>query len=916
MTEAEAREARENANQLRRAGNFAAAIPLYESALTFFTEVTHPQDWAGIQNDLGIAYSDLPTGDRARNLANAIACYQAALRVYTEQDSPADWAMTQNNLATAYASLPTGDRAQDLARAIECCQVALRVYTEKDFPTQWAITQNNLGVAYAKLPTADRAQNLARAVACFQAALRVRTEKDFPTDWAMTQNNLGNAYLDLPTGDRAQNLANAIACFQAALRVYTEKDFPGHWAMAQNNLGIAYRNLPTGDRAQNLANAIACFQAALRVYTEEGFPADWAGTQNNLGNAYSNLSTGERAQNLASAIECYQAALRVYTEKDFPGHWAMTQNNLGTAYGYLLTGARAQNLANAIACYQAALRVRTEKDFPTDWAMTQNNLGAAYFDLPTGDRAENLSRAIECFQAALRVRTEKGFPSDWAMTQYNLARLLTTSPREALPAGLPDPWDLAAAVALTENPASVHPDSIAGSLRLVRDQALRRRRKTKGRALLRTAAAAWRAQGLTYLAEYAEGLAAELTPPPKKPSEVEDIWKAYSAEGRVSELTSHLASVQDAKKRLAALLSSHRTIQDTAAGVFWILQQWNSFTPLLATGGDAERGGGYFLEWRGKGIVVDPGIDFLRNFREAGKAILDVDAIILTHNHLDHVGDVIPLLTLLHEYNELHPSEPHAISMALSPSTFSMFSDMAAHSKWISAFLPLRIEEKASLPDIQVSVEAFPAVHSELGGRNAAVGLRLLLHRADNAADCLLVMPGDGGWTESLHQHCIGADLLVLHLGGLYPADVGPEHFEKNHLGTKGVFALLWQLAERDQLPRLTLISELGEELSGRESFIVHECCSGLPLEYRRTLVESALDRGIALPDLKVICEEGLGLPGAARCLKPGDLREWEEQPGEHRHAYRCDDHTKLSMRAAAPPPPPPAKPRRPRPTP
>jgi tetratricopeptide (TPR) repeat protein len=863
MTEAEAREARKKADELRRAGSFAAAIPLYHSALGFFTEDGCPEDWAGTQNDLGNAYADLPTGDRAQNLANAVACYQAALRVRTEKDFPADWAMTQNDL----------------------------------------------GIAYRNLPTGGRAQNLANAIGCYQAALRVYTEKNFPADWAMTQYNLGNAYADLPAGDRAQNLARAIDCYQAVLRVYTEQDSPSDWAMTQNNLGVAFSDLPTGDRAQNLANAIACYQAALRVYTEKDFLADWAMIQNNLGSAYSRLPTGDRAENRANAIACYQAALRVYAEKDFPAEWAMTQYNLGNTYFDLPTGDRAENLSRAIACYQIALRVRTEKDFPAQWAMTQNNLGAAFSDLPTGDRAENLAKAVACYQAALRVYTEKDFPAQWATTQNNLAWLLATSPREALPAGLPDPWDLAAAVALTEDPASVHPDSIADSLRLVRDQALPRRRKAKGRALLRAAAAAWRGKGLTSLAEYAEGLAAELDPPPKKPSEVEGIWKAYSAAGRVSELTTHLASAQDAKKRLADLLASHRTVPDTAAGVFWVLRQWNSFTPLLASGSDVGRGGGYFLEWRGKGVVVDPGIDFLRNFREAGKAILDVDGIILTHNHLDHVGDVIPLLTLLHEYNELHPSEPHAISMALSPSTFSMFSDMAAHSKWISAFLPLRIGERTSLPEIPVSVEAFPAVHGELGGRNAAVGLRLLLHQADPAPDCVLVMPGDGGWTESLNEHCTGAGLLVLHLGGIYPADVGPEHFEKNHLGTKGVFALLWQLAERNQLPRLTLISELGEELSGRESFIADACCANLPLDYRRTLVESALNRGIALPYLKVICEEGMGLPGAARCLKPGDLCEWEERPGEVKHAYRCDDHTKPSMRIAAPPPPRPANP-------
>ena len=126
----------------------------------------------------------------------------------------------QNNLGLAYAELPTGDRGANLQRAIECFEAALRVYTERDFPVQWAATQNNLGIAYRNLLTGDRGANLQRAIGCFEAALRVYTERDFPVDWATAQNNLGVAYGDLPTGDRGENLQRAIGCYEAALRGY------------------------------------------------------------------------------------------------------------------------------------------------------------------------------------------------------------------------------------------------------------------------------------------------------------------------------------------------------------------------------------------------------------------------------------------------------------------------------------------------------------------------------------------------------------------------------------------------------------------------------------------------------------------------------------------------------------------------
>jgi tetratricopeptide (TPR) repeat protein len=259
------------AGQRNIGANCQEAIELFAKAAKVY-EATDKGKWAKTQNNLGIAYSELPTGDRAENMKKAIAAHEAALGVFTQKDFPTDWATAQNNLGSAYWALPTGDRAENLKKAIAAYEAALRVYTEKDFPTDWAKTQNNLGIAYSDLPTGDRAENLKKAIAAYEAALRVCTEKDFPTDWAMAQNNLGSAYWALPTGDRAENLKKAIAAYESALGVYTEKDFPTDWAMAQNNLGIAYRDLPTGDRVENVKKAKNCFEAALRVYTASGFP--------------------------------------------------------------------------------------------------------------------------------------------------------------------------------------------------------------------------------------------------------------------------------------------------------------------------------------------------------------------------------------------------------------------------------------------------------------------------------------------------------------------------------------------------------------------------------------------------------------------------------------------------------------------
>ena len=251
--------------------NYREALPHFKAALR--RKGSSTSELADLQFFTAFCDYSLSLGQRnvTVSLEEAIGLFEKAAKVYEEADQK-KWAMTQNNLGVAYQSLPTGDRAANLQKAIAAYEAALRVHTEKDFPTAWAMTQNGLGVAYQSLPTGNRAANLQKAIAAYEAALRVRTEKDFPTAWATTENNLGAAYDDLPTGDRAANLQKAIAAYEAALRVHTEKDFPTDWAMTEYNLGLLYAGITDGNRRENFEKARVCFDAALKVYTESGFP--------------------------------------------------------------------------------------------------------------------------------------------------------------------------------------------------------------------------------------------------------------------------------------------------------------------------------------------------------------------------------------------------------------------------------------------------------------------------------------------------------------------------------------------------------------------------------------------------------------------------------------------------------------------
>ena len=97
-----------------------------------------------------------------------------------------------------------------------------------------------------------------------------------------------------------------------------------------------------------------------------------------------------------------------------------------------------------------------------------------------------------------------------------------------------------------------------------------------------------------------------------------------------------------------------------------VLRDWNSFSPLLrrelrdqdGPGPDERFGGGYFLAWKGHGIAIDPGVDFVTQLYRKGLSIADVDTVIVTHCHLDHTRDLESLVDLNYRHNRAKGTSP------------------------------------------------------------------------------------------------------------------------------------------------------------------------------------------------------------------------------------------------------------------
>lgn len=403
-----------------RAENLERAIAGFEAARTVFTRDAHPRNWAQTQHNLASTLVDRILGDRAENLESAIVAYEDALTVRTREKLPEDWAATQFSLAAIYLERKRGERTENIDRAIVALEAVLTVQTRDSAPDEWASTQNLLALAFLA-DSPQQAENLERAINGFEAALTVLSREAAPKEWAFTQSNLGNAYSHRIRGTKSENLEHALAAFEAALTVFTREALALDWARMQQFLGIVYLDRITGERAENIERAIAAFEAALAVYTPDAFPRNWARIQENLGLAFFNRIRGERADNIERAISVLEAALTLITRETFPQDWARAQQTLGEFFRLRVRGERADNLERAIAAYQGALSILTREDSPREWGEAQNGFAIALADRVLRPKAENLERAIAAFEAAQTILTREAFPKAWALIKNNLA---------------------------------------------------------------------------------------------------------------------------------------------------------------------------------------------------------------------------------------------------------------------------------------------------------------------------------------------------------------------------------------------------------------------------------------------------------------------------------------------------------------
>jgi hypothetical protein len=336
-----------------------------------------------------------------------------------------------------------------------------------------------------------------------------------------------------------------------------------------------------------------------------------------------------------------------------------------------------------------------------------------------------------------------------------------------------------------------------------------------------------------------------------------------------------------------------------------ILRRWNSHTPSLLN----VWGGGYFLRWRGKGTVIDPGVTFLRLLNQnTPYGLRDVDMVVATHDHPDHCGDLGTLITVLRACNALKeypPRKKHLWDVVVSHGVADQLGAILVHPenarvlRWRKALPPQNVtgmpasgrsaagNPKRISMKYRYRLKAVKAFHNELLGESTGFGVHITLADPPKhivvSSDTAIGGETQGADGSELVEGYRGANLLVLHVGTMENPD---ESRLKQHLGFTGVVEVLSRLVDSEAL-ELVVLSEWGYEfgrlgLRGRSRFtelVVKEleqrncyrffaAVEGAPPGAGRIpILPADLDLRISLPDF------GVWPDGAKEAVPAVDIR-------------------------------------------
>jgi hypothetical protein len=292
--------------------------------------------------------------------------------------------------------------------------------------------------------------------------------------------------------------------------------------------------------------------------------------------------------------------------------------------------------------------------------------------------------------------------------------------------------------------------------------------------------------------------------------------------------------------------------------MFWVLHGWDASilrNPYQFLSEESRKtSGGYFLRWNGKGIAINPGLNFMSHFHRAGLHLKEIDYVIVTHPSPEASADLKELHKL---YTHLNHSSPqlHVIHYYLVRQIYQDFLPYLKPSfkqqrdsvHALDFYLDSSEVEKVELsPGISLNYFYADPEKEVLG-----IKLDLTPLTSSNKKVRRLGFLSGTPWSPSLANQLGECDLLIAGFGNTTLDDCHRLKYNDECLGYHGTLSLMQAVN-----PSLLCCTEFG----GREGDIRMEVLKKLRQDY--ALSDSPfLKKSFALPgdnglliDLESLC--------------------------------------------------------------
>lgn len=272
-----------------------------------------------------------------------------------------------------------------------------------------------------------------------------------------------------------------------------------------------------------------------------------------------------------------------------------------------------------------------------------------------------------------------------------------------------------------------------------------------------------------------------------------------------------------------------------------MLKGFSSSTPFLlnhSLNTNHYSGGGFYLNWDGFGIAVDPGYHFVQNLHQNGLNVLDIDAVIITHEHIDHNSDMRLLDDLHYNASKVFRDDVwvwdehscsvsqekvprHTIVWYMDEVTYSMaellrdkgsgFAEECNEIHCVRAGQDIKLSKN-------VKLQVFQTKHEQMKNKKDifwkhTFGCAFLCEQADNATCRKIGYTSDTAFhadiASDMCETLKDCDIIIENISGIYKDDILLQVMKERHLGYNGCYRLIEELHKRSANKlRYVLLSE------------------------------------------------------------------------------------------------------------